>query len=55
MTDLQILAENLRQSAEKIVCFVSHRQAAEYMLKAAEALDRLAHFEPDIEAVRGEE
>lgn len=55
MSDLEQLAANLRQSAEKIVCFVSHRKAAEYMLKAAEALDRLAQFEPDIEVVRGEE
>ena len=48
------LAASLRQSREKVANFYGRQDAMRDMEQAADALERLAHLEPDMDVVEGE-
>lgn len=48
------LAASLRQSREKVANFFGRQDAMRDMAEAADALERLAHLEPDLEVQHGE-
>lgn len=48
------LAESLRVKAKHVAEFWDHKSSAEVMRKAADALERLAPLDPEIEVVVGE-
>ena len=48
------LAASLRQSREKVASFFGRQDAMRDMAEAADALERLAHLEPDLEVEQGE-
>ena len=48
------LAASLRQSREKVANFYGRQDAMRDMEQAADALERLAHLEPDLEVQHGE-
>lgn len=47
------LAASLRQSREKVANFYGRQDAMRDMEQAADALERLAHLEPDLEVEHG--
>lgn len=53
-TSLLALADDLREKSSHVADYWDHKLAAAVMQDAADALDRLAHLEPDIEVVVGE-
>lgn len=48
------LARELRETAPKVRSICDLKRGARLMETAAEALQRLAEYEPDVEAVTGE-
>lgn len=48
------LAASLRQSREKVASFFGRHDAMRDMAEAADALERLAHLEPDVDVQQGE-
>ena len=48
------LAASLRESREKVANFYGRQDAMRDMAEAADALERLAHLEPDLEVQHGE-
>lgn len=53
-TSLLALAREGRERAPHLLEFHDFRKSAEWMIKAADALERLAPMESDIEVVEGE-
>jgi type VI protein secretion system component VasF len=48
------LAGDLRSTAPNVRAWFDHSKAAMLMERAADAIERLAHFEPDIDVEHGE-